>query len=466
MQMKRINILPDEVLLEIFDFYVIMNLLYGHKAEIQAWQLLVHVCRRWRNVVYASPRRLNLRLVCTPGTPARTLDIWPPLALVVRGFMGSESLGGRVCADNIIAALGKNNRVHEIYLWHLAGRQLENVLAAMQVPFPELTDLQLSISPTRETTSAIPDSFLDGSAPRLRHFFLHRILFPAMPKLLLSTIHLESLSLSRISHSTHTSPKAMVAIISVLSNLRTLSLQFEYAHSLPDWGSRSLPPPKHSILPALNYFRFKGFNEYLEDLVTFIDAPQLDEMYVAFFYIRDQIGHNCPRLAQFIDRAPKLSKRDEARVEFDVADICVRFAGFGTLQILISCTDRDREASAIAQVCNSSLPSTVENLYIMKASRLSWWNILIEDALWLRLLLPFTAVKNLYLCEGFAPDIAAAMKELTGARMTEVLPSLRNIFVERLAELSEAFQESIVDFVSTRQRLSGHPMAISDWEES
>jgi hypothetical protein len=48
--------------------------------------------------------------------------------------------------------------------WTIPGWQLENVLvAAMQVPsFPELPDLRLS-----SLDPVIPDSFLDGSAPRL-----------------------------------------------------------------------------------------------------------------------------------------------------------------------------------------------------------------------------------------------------------------------------------------------------------
>lgn len=36
-----IDVLPDDVLLEIFAFYV------GEAQEIEAWQSLVHVCQRW-----------------------------------------------------------------------------------------------------------------------------------------------------------------------------------------------------------------------------------------------------------------------------------------------------------------------------------------------------------------------------------------------------------------------------------
>ena len=43
----------------------------------------------------------------------------------------------------------------------------------------------------------------------------------------------------------------------------------------------------------------------------------------------------------------------------------------------------------------------------------------------------FVAVKNLYLLEEFVPRIAPALQELVGGRMTEVLPTLENIFLGR-----------------------------------
>ena len=90
--------------------------------------------------------------------------------------------------DNVVAALGKSNHVFEVSLVDFAGSQLEQVLAAMQVPFPVLTDLLLFSN--GDTMPVIPDSFLSGFAPRLRHFQLDGIPFPGLPKLLLSATHL------------------------------------------------------------------------------------------------------------------------------------------------------------------------------------------------------------------------------------------------------------------------------------
>jgi hypothetical protein len=452
-RMMRSDILDDDILLEIVYFYVVMTSSSHSKQGVEAWQRLVHVCRRWRTVVLGSPRRLNLQLYCTSETPVKdTLDVWPALPLIVRGNMNSSG------TDNIIAALGQSNRVCQVDLLNLAGWQLEPVLAAMQVPFPELTDLYLNSN--GEMMPVIPDSFLDGSAPRLRYFRLDGIPFPGMPKLLLSAPLLVYLHLYKIPHSGYISPEAIFALISELSSLEQLSLAFQSPQSRPDLETRRPPPSKRSVFPALNYFRFKGIIEYLEDLVTRIDTPQLDWMEIMFF---NQIDFDTPRLAQFINRTPKLGKR-VATVLFDDYSANVTLSP-GILEIGISCREPDWQLSSIEQVCNSSLHphSTVEDLYIQHGyRRLVWKDDAIENTLWLQLLLPFTAVKNLFLSKEFAPGIAAALKELVEGSITEVLPSLQNIFVNGL-EPSGPFQENIGQFVATRQLLD-HTITVSDWD--
>jgi hypothetical protein len=466
--MNQMDVLPDDAILEIFDFYVFTGPTYDGippdecKVAIEKWQLLVHVCRRWRSLVLGSPRRLNLRLYSTPQTLIRdTLDVWPALPLVVDsggavGLSPSE-------ADNIIAALGQSNRICQVDL-HLADWELGGVLAAMQVPFPELTDLRVSSVGTLvepPTIVTIPDSFLGGSAPSLKSFKLCGTLFPGLPKLLISATRLVELRLVNIPHSGYISPKAVVAMISVLSCLRMLSLDLKSHRSRPisDWESRSLPFPKRSILPALDTFHFNGVTEYLEDLVTRIDAPRLYEMRITFF---DQIDFNCPLLAQFINLSPTLRFRDEVHLQFvdyvTKVTLVARHKPRDSI-IQISCTEPDRQILSVAQVCNPALHpiSTVENLYISR--RHGRLVDAIENALWLQLLLPFAAVKNLYLSKEFAPGIAAALQELVGDRITEVLPSLQNIFVEEL-EPSGPFQENIGQFVAARQ-LSDRPIAIS-----
>jgi hypothetical protein len=465
---KRIDVLPDDVLLGIFDFYMKEYTTLPAKQRADAWQSLAHVCRRWRSLVFRSPRRLNLRLFCTPQTPAKdTLEVWPALPLVIRGNM---TLTG-TSTDNVIAALVQSNRVLKVNLY-LAGWQLEEVLAAMQIPFPELTDLRLNQWSDGGTAPVIPvpDSFLDGSAPRrLRYFELDCIPFPGLPKLLLSANRLVFLRLSDIPHSGYISPEAMVALLSVLSRLRTLYLEFQSPQSRPDWESRSLSPPKRSILLALDEFHFKGVTEYLEEFVTRIDTPQLDEMDITFF---NQIDFDCPRLAQFINRTPALRACDLAHVQFEDCTASVELrtrtseSALNNLRISISCREPDWQLSSIEQVCNSFLHpiSTVEDLYIEhKYSQPVWKNDAIENTLWLQLLLPFTALENLYLSKEFALGVVVTLQELVGDRITEVLPSLENIFVEGFEPLGP-FQKKIGQFIAARQ-LSDHPIAIFAWHK-
>jgi hypothetical protein len=124
--------LPDVCLLEIFDFY-------ADNAEIYAWYTLVHLCQKWRHVVFGSPRRLNLRLYCGARTPVReTLDVWPRLPIVISVY--DRKMWGE---DNIFAALERNDRICHLYLSDVPSSRLDKVLAAFQQPFPALTYLQL-----------------------------------------------------------------------------------------------------------------------------------------------------------------------------------------------------------------------------------------------------------------------------------------------------------------------------------
>jgi hypothetical protein len=386
-----------------------------------------------------------------------TLDIWPAIPLTVAGHMALPS-----DTDNVIAALEESNRVRQVFLWGLAGWQFDEVLARMQVSFPELTNLQLISN--GKTAPVIPDSFLDGSAPRLQYVDLSGIPFPGLPRLLLSATHLVYLRLTNIPHSGYISPEEMVAPLSVLSSLRKLYIQFQSSQSRPGWETRRPTPSKRSILPALYRFRFEGVTEYLEDLVTFINAPQLKTFNITFF---DRIDFDCPRLAQFIHCTPTLTALNEAHVQVDSSTVSVKLryrsskSGFDDHLINISCRDL-----LLSSICNSSLHSlsTVEDLYIEhQRLPLFWGDGAIENTLWLQFLHPFTAVKNLYLSSVLAPYIGAALQDLVGARITGVLPSLQNIFVEGLqVEPSGHLRENIGQFVAAR-RLSGHPMAISVW---
>ena len=449
--------LPDDVLLDIFDFYMIGP--SNMKKEIEAWQTLVHVCRQWRIVVFGSLHRLNLRLYCATTTRA-PVDVWPAMPLRIEGHVWStEEL------DNTIAVLERNNRVYHI---NLAGRSsyLEIILPAMQKSFPQL--IYMWLQSLHKAVTVVPDSFLGGSAPRLRDLNLIGIPFPGLPRLLLSATHLTSLHLSEIPHSGYFSPEAIVTTLSTLTSLDYLCLEFESPRSLPDGGSRHPPPLTRCVLPALEELSFKGVGEYLEDLVALIEAPLLGSLTITMF---NQILFDTPHFIQFAIRTPKLKAHKKARLTFKndaaavVLSLVPTITGSDELEVKILCKESDWQVSSLEQVCNWCIPplSALEDLKIYEYSKFPPdWRDNIENTLWLELLHPFLGVKNLYLSEELALRIAPALEELVGSRTMEVLPFLQNIFLKGLLR-SGPVQEGIVKFVAARQ-LSGHQITVSLWE--
>ena len=454
--------LPDVALLKIFSFYV-DELREPITVRNYRWHTLVHVCRNWRSVVFGSPRRLNLRLLCTHRTPVReTIDAWPLLPILVDGF--DDKKWG---VDNIVAALEHNDRVHRLdfYSLYFSSSDVEKVLAAMHRPFPALTYLRLWSRV--ETVPVDPSSFLGGSAPHLQQLRLSSITFPGIPKLLLSATHLVLLELQSIPHSGYIPPEVMVTGLAVLTSLERLSISFESPRSRPGRRSRLPPPPTRTTLPALNHLWFYGVIEYLDDLVAQIDAPLLNKLEITFLY---QLIFDSPQLIQFIRRTPKFKACNSARVEFSDSRVCAETiygAGFG---LEISCTQSDWQLSSLAQVFSSGFFPVVKFLCILEQrwnsrNAPSWQdNIQVETSQWLEVLHPLTAVTDLYISQGFTPRIAPTLQELVGGRVTEVLPTLQTLHLGETLP-SGPVQESIGKFVAARQ-LAGCPVTVSQWKHN
>jgi hypothetical protein len=453
-----IDTLPDEAVLAIFDHYM-YDVQLGEERQ-RAWLSLVHVCRRWRSIAFESPRRLNLRLVCRGGTPARDrLDVWPALPLIILVDVGDSIR----CVDNIVAVLERSDRVCQINLVKPRSWDMEMILAAMQQPFPELARLGLELE-RDGTVPVVPDSFLGGSAPRLEHLTLDGIPFPGLPRLLSSATHLANLTLWNIPHSGYFSPPAIVTILSTLTSLSDLWLGFQSPRYCPDRASRRPHRSTRSVLPVLTTFRFNGVTEYLEDLVTCIDAPKLNLLDITFF---NDIVFYTPHLIRFISRTPKSKALEEAHITLRNRAASVNFSSqtsrYGDLKVEISCKGLDWQLSSLEQVCTSCLPplSMLEDLYFYGDPQPDWKDNT-DNGLWVELLRPFSAVKNLYLSDKVASRIVPALRELVeGRRTTEVLPTLQHIFSGGL-EFSGPVQEGIGKFVAARQ-VAGRPTAVSHW---
>ena len=484
-RVTTINILPDDVLVHIFHFDLVtyfedVDRMIGSdttvshvprsgawERDIRLWHLpwgwcrLAHVCQRWRSVVFASPNFLDLKLVCGPSTRVELAGIWPPLPIIIRNTVDFPMPKDY----NFGAAIVHHNRVCEINLYHLSSSQLLRLASGMQDQFPALIHLMLDFDYHNhpDPAPALPDGF---SAPRLQSLTLRYIPFPMLPELLLSAADLVELALVGIPHTGYFTPVALVTGLTVSANLKSLTIEFKSPLSRPDPEIRRPPPTTRSVLPALTRFYFQGVSEYLEDVVARINAPLLDSVGIIFF---NQLIFDIPQLAQFVGHATKAF--NEARVVFHPYNVQIEsplwtqsFDERSRLTILS--TELDWQLSSLAQVLTSFFPSTyiMEHLYIYGPRYLPvHWPDLddIEDIQWLEIFHPFTAVKNLYVCEEFVQCIAFALQELVVARVTEVLPVLESIFLEEL-QSSGPVQEAIGKFVTARELL-GHPVAVSHW---
>ena len=387
-----------------------------------------------------------------------------PIVIDIDGLRGTPD------TDNIIAALGHNDRICrlKLSLLKLSLVSKEKVFATIQQPSPALTLLELTHGDGISPVDA--DLFLGGSAPpHLQSLKFIGIPIPGLPKLLLSATHLVHLSLSNIPHSGYFSPEAMVICLSMLTRLEILYIGFKSPRSRPD---RRYPPPRtRTILPVLTELCLYGVSEYLEDFVARIDAPLLNKLAITFFH---QLVFDTPQLSLFISRTPRFKTHDklEARVRFP-SFVNVSFTTHdGRLKLTVSCGKSDWQLSSLAQVCSASFPqaliSTVEHLYIEQyhmfvvGGHYNFDNFDdIESSQWLELLRPFTAVKHLYITPKSTPGIASALAGLVAETVTEVLPALQTVFLDTLP--SKPIQEAIIKFAAARQLFS-HPITLSRCE--
>jgi hypothetical protein len=202
--------------------------------------------------------------------------------------------------------------------------------------------------------------------------------------------------------------------------------------------------------------------------VTCIDTPHLNDFSIKLF---NDFLFDTPQLIQFIGRSPTSRVLEKAHIilwdEAAYVNFLSQTSGHGDVKVEILCSGLDWQLSSLEQLCTSGLPpfSMSEDLYIYKRPRRSLdWKGTIENGLWVELLRPFTAVKNLYLCEEIAPRIAPAFQELVEGRTTEVLPALQKIFLEGF-DSSGPVVEGIILFAAARE-VAGHPIAISRWANS
>ena len=278
-----IQSVPNEVLLNTFRYFL--------DVSPRDWPRLVHICRKWRYIAFASQRVLRLRLFCTYGTPVqKSVDCWPALPIVVQ-YGGLPALCPPTPEDegNIMVALKQFNRVISISLT-ITPSLLEK-LSTIERAFPELQDLVL-LSRDGELLT-MPSAFRWGQ--RLRRLHSMGVAFP---------VHLQSLYLGSstnlidlLLHDAflpwNLSLVILKNLLSEMTRLRSLSLHFRctnnYHFPLPPNGERV-------VLPFLSRLDYRGSMAYLEGIFTILDAPSLEDIEITF-----DKPFPAPKFKRFID---------------------------------------------------------------------------------------------------------------------------------------------------------------------
>jgi hypothetical protein len=407
-------------------------------------------------------------------TPVREmLHIWPDLPLFIDFFdrgvrpdwSGEDRLG------NIIDALEHHDRVRTVYLQELTSSEFERIITVMQEPFPALTYLSLH-KINWALTSAIPDTFLNGSAPSLQCLTLWGLSFPSLPRILSSASGLTTLELYGIPNAGYISPESIATCLSTLTMLKTLEIDFRSATPDPRRGSGPRPPPTRAVLPALTRLEFQGVSEWLEVLAARIDAPLLDNISITFF---SQLVLDISQIVRFIQvghielsRPPKLYLSFHPRpiVELDFSwpqgtSHCEVYVHWTMLSIGL-----DSQIYSVVQLCKQTLPlfSNVDFLNIKyglprdKDYPIIIWLDDVDPAHWLELFHSFTSVKSLEIAVQLEPFIAAALQELTEESAVEVLPMLEELLFERYT-IDGDVQQGIESLVTARQH-SDHPVDV------
>ena len=453
-KITTIYMLPDNVLLDLFDHY---RFFHDPYLAVWQWHLLAHVCRRWRQIIYDSPRRLDLQILCVNETPVRkNLSIWPllPIALDYR-FIQKPTR--QVDKDDVIAALEHPDRVCYVRLRGLPS-QLIKVAMMMQKPFPALKSLIIH-GVSLGVNASLSADFLGGSAPSLRKISLQSISFPALPTLLSSTSDLVTLNLCRIPITGYISPEAMATCLAALPRLKTFLLDFQPVTSLP--SQINTPPITRSVLPVLTYFDFKGSSKYLEALVVRIDGPKLSLIAITY---NDQDGvPQIVQLSKFIDRSggpkPALSMHARLTIFSHMVSFCLY--SHPSSEYISARTvifnekigwDSTRVVHFLGQISSAS---NVVHLKIELGEGHRLGDA--RDIEWESLLPIFSTVRTLHVSWNLSRRIALELEVIAEGMFAEPLPSFDLIYFEHQPT------PSIPNFVTARQ-VSGRPVTIIDTE--
>ncbi|KAH9976486.1 hypothetical protein BJV74DRAFT_862097 [Russula compacta] len=175
---------------------------------------------------------------------------------------------------------------------------------------------------------------------------------------------------------------------------------------------------------------------------------------------------NVPKLCEFITRTESLRPLNPAKVALSSRSIEIILGSFllglgseysSRLRLEINCQDADWQISSMAQLCSqlSPLLTRVEQLDIREnIYEEAWQRNGIDPMQWIELFDPFPGVQSLCVYDKLTRLVAHALRELTGERVTQVLPALRSLFFKGISPSPSSTREDVEAFVAARQHSS------------
>ena len=464
-----IDVLDDDSLLHVF--YLYRPFLSGEDQDDEArlyggdeigtrgrwWYTQVHVCQRWRNIIFRSASYLGIFLVCTYGTPvADMLAHSPSLPLIIH----YTKKGRNITTDDeegIIFALKQRDRVLRVRLTTADTSLLEKFIGVMDEEFPILEYLIITLPTENDSTILVlPETV---QAPHLRLLWLRGFALPMGSRLLMTAVSLVALYLVMVHPSTHFHPNSLVQWISLMPQLKTLTIYFHFP--IPSRRELTHTPIIAPVtLPDLRHFQFDGVSTYLETLVRRITAPRLERLEIGFFNL---LTFSVPRLLQFMNTAENLrfesAKFDFYNSGFNVNGFPHAEAEMYTLNIRVFCWQLEWQVSSVAQMSNSlsRIFSAVEHLTLVHEEHdlSSEEHNEVDRTEWRKLFRPFDHLKTLRIDNGLVGDLARCLQLEDGELPLELLPELQELRYSGSGDTGDVF----TSFIDTRQD-AGSPVTL------
>jgi hypothetical protein len=385
----------------------------------------------------------------------------PPVPLIIDHFDERQDLTAED-EEGIIFALQHRARVRRIRLMKPVSN-LQKLIKVLDGEFPILEFLfiqhQRYHRPVMEyeTNLELPETF---RAPHLRQLVLKNFATPIESPSLKTMGHLVTLTLGKIPSSAYFHPDALLQWLSLLPQLETLWIGFNFSRVVEEQLLLLTPSMTRVTLPNLHWFGFRGTTTYLEALLPSVTMPLLDKLHV---YLFNRMVYSIPHLQQFMSTAGNL------RLKTIMLTFCEYYlsvkayphngAKMCTLDMTLGGRHFDWQVVSAVQVFHAlgKVFSAVEHLTLEYERDIisSEWNNQAGLSQWRELLGPFGKVKTLFVDGELVEQLSRALHTDEEESSTELLPELQ--------ELSSSAQGSSLNvftpFVGARQR-AGRPVTI------